>query len=66
MGDVNDFEVAYFSGLLLWMNSVLELYGKDVWRGFKQIIPDLQNKTYFKNKYIAHTHPNNHTFLNQL
>lgn len=58
LGNVKDFKVVDFSGCLLWMNSVLQLYGTSVWKGLKQILLDIQNKTYFKIKYIAHTHSN--------
>lgn len=39
----------------LWITSV---YEAGVKRRLKQILLDVQNKTYFKIKYTAHTHPN--------
>lgn len=36
MGNVDDFKVTDFSGWLWWMNSVLQLYGTEVWRGLNK------------------------------
>lgn len=66
MVDVYGLKVADFSGRLIKINPALQLY-RNVCMELKQILPGTQNKTYFKIKYIHHTHiPLNHTFYNKL
>ena len=57
MDNVNDFKVADFSGRLIDEVCIAIKWYKSM-RGLnKQILLDIQNKTYFKLKYIAHTDP---------